>query len=113
MTTRLAHRLFVAFAFALLSFAATACGRTDLVGYDIGDASFVGDTIVHPDGPLPDGDSGPPPTSCTSNQDCASTPATPYCELPPGVCVACLTDPDTCPMGEVCNPSTHTCSPIP
>jgi hypothetical protein len=108
MTTRLANRLFVTLAFALFALT-SACGRTDLVGYDIGDGGGLPD-VTRP--PL-DGQTDAPQTACTSNEGCASTPATPFCELPPGVCVACLTDPDTCPMGEVCNPATHTCIPGP
>ena len=108
--SRLASRLFVALTFAVFALTTTGCGRTDLVGYDtIGDASTTSDTS-RPDGNLPDGQQpDSPQTGCTSNQDCASTPATPFCELPPGVCVGCLTSPDTCPMGEVCSPTSHTC----
>jgi hypothetical protein len=39
--------------------------------------------------------------ACRSNQDCASTPSTPYCLIPPGKCVACET-PSQCPAGDTC-----------
>ncbi len=105
-------RIFALLSLAVVVTSATACGRSDLLAYDqalysdggadSGDAS----TRPHPDGSHhPDATH----TGCTSSDACAATPATPYCELPQGVCVACLTNPDTCPTGEACDPTTHTC----
>ncbi len=101
--------------FSLFVLACTmGCGRSDLLSYDEGLFADAGrDGQVGLDGRAPaDGDTGPG-GGCTTNQDCISTPATPYCDLPPGMCVACLTDPDTCPIGEACSPTTHTCQPLP
>jgi hypothetical protein len=87
---------------------ALGCGRSPL-----GDLNYYGE----PDGSLegsPDGapDSGPdgrPPSGCKSNADCASTPSTPYCEIPPGKCVACETS-NQCPPGDACEDSK--CVPL-
>jgi len=105
-------RLLALFSFAALTFSTIGCGRSDLIDY-----AQVGDGGAPPDARVDaatdakkDGDARPP-TRCTSNGDCASTPATPFCELPAGVCVACLTNPNTCPTGELCSPTTHECIP--
>jgi len=102
--TRLTKLLSAFFAFSACMFALAGCGRSDLLSYDQG---LLADGGSHHDGHT-DG-----PTGCTTSQQCEGTPATPFCELPQGVCVACLTDPDTCPVGEACNPTTHTCQPLP
>ena len=81
----------------------TGCGRSSLgqgpLGGGFSDASPEGGPDGSPDGGHP---------GCRSNVDCASTPSTPYCEIPPGKCVACETTPQ-CPVGDVCN--NHECIP--
>ncbi|APR78421.1 Hypothetical protein A7982_03768 [Minicystis rosea] len=86
--TKLTAALHALFLVAATSFLA-ACGRSEV------DISVGGSSA----------------TSCQTNADCASTPATPLCLIPPGQCVACLTSPDTCPAGETCDAQTHTCVP--
>ncbi len=97
-------KLLALFSFAVLVPSAVACGRSDLLSYD---------QVWGVDGG-PGFDARPDSsTKCTSSEGCASTPKTPYCEIPPGICVGCLTSPDTCPTGEACNPATHQCVPVP
>jgi hypothetical protein len=81
--------------------AVAGCGRSSLeplneIGNE-GDASVDGDGAT--DGPS----EGGPDSShlCRSNKDCDSTPSTPYCEVPPGKCVACEV-PSQCPTGDTC-----------
>jgi hypothetical protein len=85
------------------------CGRSSLTEqfpYDGTDASTDGTF----DGPL-DGSEGGPDGSrgCKNNKDCASTPSTPYCEIPPGKCVQCEV-PSQCPAGDTCQ--DHQCVPL-
>jgi len=107
-------KLLALFSFASAAFALAGCGRSDLLSYDQAFIDGGTGTDARPD-TRPQHDARPdsPSTSCTTSANCASTPATPFCELPQGVCVACLTNPDTCPVGEVCSPTTHTCQPLP
>jgi len=98
---------------ALLSFAtffaATAgCGRSDVLDYDVTIDGGSSGTDAHVDADA-DAHQG---SGCTTNAGCETTPATPFCELPQGKCVACLTNPDTCPTGEACDPATHVCEPV-
>ena len=60
---------------------------------------------------LLDVDGGPPGGACKSNADCASSPATPICDVPSGVCVECEPSPDNCPSGKICDGGTHKCIP--
>ncbi len=101
------------------------CGRSslgELSGVEPGDASSEGGFDGEPpdgfaDGPFGEGgreggrDGGPDGGNhgCKSNKDCASTPSTPYCEIPPGKCVACETSAQ-CPPGDACH--DHECVPV-
>ena len=91
-------KLLALFSFAVLVPSTVACGRSDILSYDQLDSGPGFDAAL-------DGHGDSSPTKCTSSEGCASTPKTPYCEIPPGVCVGCLTSPDTCPVGEACNPA--------
>jgi hypothetical protein len=77
------------------------CGRSSLFDqtpFDGFDASMDGTS----DGSTDGSEDGPDTsTRCKSNKDCASTPSTPYCEIPPGKCVACEV-PSQCPAGDTC-----------
>jgi hypothetical protein len=107
----------IAAALVAVSFAATlglveGCGRSSLGEVSLSslsDASTDGTTDGSIDGPEggPDGSHG-----CRSNKDCASTPSTPFCEIPPGKCVACEVTAQ-CPAGDVCreNQCVQTCGP--
>src|ERR1700722_832389 len=85
------------------------CGRSSLQpldGLEPTDASIDQSLDGEPDvisegGPdgMPDGPDGG--HGCKTNKDCASTPSTPYCEIPPGKCVACEV-PSQCPAGDTC-----------
>ncbi len=99
---RLAQLSFATALSAVLGASTLGCGRSDLIDYEQG---YLADASA-------DGTTDAPSSRCTSSDDCATTPTTPYCELPQGVCVACLTNPDTCPTGEACNPTTHVCVKI-
>jgi hypothetical protein len=86
----------------VLTGAVAGCGRSSLEPLNVigneGDASTDGLSDVVTDGPT---EGGPPPHHCKSNMDCDSTPSTPYCEIPPGKCVACEV-PSQCPAGDTC-----------
>ena len=74
------------------------CGRSSL-----GEVFQGGQAEGGPEGGPEGGHPG-----CRSNADCASTPSTPYCAIPPGKCVACETTPQ-CPVGDICH--DHECVP--
>jgi hypothetical protein len=57
--------------------------------------------------PAGSGGGGAAPSSCQSDADCSTTPATPRCALPEGVCVECVTNAQ-CPADEVCH--SHVCT---
>ncbi|NCQ62048.1 MAG: hypothetical protein GW913_15425, partial [Myxococcales bacterium] len=95
--------------FLVLSFfslALAGCGRSMLHVDPYVDAGPDDGSMRDGFVPPPDGSS-----ACTSNVDCAPTPATPVCDVASGRCVECNTSPDNCPMGELCDGLTHTCVP--
>jgi hypothetical protein len=53
-------------------------------------------------------DSGPP--RCTGAADCTAA-GRGACDTTTGMCVQCVTSPDTCPATEHCNGATNTCEP--
>ena len=56
--------------------------------------------------PLPDAAVGGP---CTSTTDCAATPATPVCDVPAMMCVACLTGASCLDPGKPVCTTAHVC----
>lgn len=46
---------------------------------------------------------------CTSNSDCAASPAGTVCDTTTGTCVQCTVTQDMCPAGQVCDPMTNAC----